>query len=153
MSDAARPQLSDITRALTQIADRVLGSNKPGLEPYVSGTLKLVLRELETYIPGLDAQPNPDAARAFGEAAEIALRDGDAREAMSYALRGLSCAPHHPHLWYLAGAACVEVGGLEPAVRMMTHALWIHPGHRDARRDLDALTSFLEGQEDSGRAA
>jgi hypothetical protein len=153
MSDATRPQLTDITRALTQIADRVLASNKPGLEPYVSGTLKLVLRELETYIPGLDEPPNPEAARAFGEAAEIALRDGDAREGMSYALRGLSCAPHHPHLWYVAGAACVEVGGLEPAVRMMRHALWIHPGHRDARRDLDALTAFLDRNEGEDRAA
>lgn len=152
MSEAARPQLSDITRALTQMADRVLASRKAGLEPYVSGTLKLVLRELETWIPGLEPPPNPDAARAFAEATEIALRDGDAREAFSYALRGLSCAPHHPHLWYLAGAACVEVGGIEPAMRMMQHALWIHPGHRDARRDLEALTSFLDGHE-GGRAA
>lgn len=153
MSEAARPQIADLTRTLAQLADRVLAARTPGLEPYVSGTVRLVLRELETWIPGLDAPPNAEAARAFADAAEVALRDGDEREALSYSLRGLSCAPHHPHLWYIAGAACVEIGGIETALRMMHHALWIHPGHRDARRDLDALTSFLEGHEGEDRAA
>jgi len=36
---------------------------------------------------------------------------------------------------------------------MLHHALWIHPGHVDARRDLEALTSFFDGAEGGERAA
>ena len=153
MSDTPRPQLSDVTRALAQLADRVLAEKTPGLDPFVASTLKLVMRELEMYIPGLDPPANADAAKAFSEAAEIAIRGGDEREALSYALRGLSCSPHDPSLWYLAGSACIEAGGVETALRMLHHALWIHPGHRDARRDLEALTSFFDGAEGGERAA
>ena len=148
MTDSPRPTLSDVTRALAHLADRVLTRKTPGLEPYVAHTLKLVMGELELLIPGLDSAPNAEAARAFAEAAEIALRDGDEREALSYALRGLSCSPHDPVLWYYAGSACVEVGGLEMALRLLWHALWIHPGYADARRDLDSLTSFFDAGED-----
>lgn len=148
MTDSPRPTLSDVTRALAHLADRVLTRKTLGLEPYVSHTLKLVMGELELLIPGLDPAPNAEAARAFAEAAEIALRENDEREALSYALRGLSCSPHDPVLWYHAGSACVEVGSLEMAMRLLWHALWIHPGYADARRDLDSLTSFFDGGED-----
>ena len=148
MTDSPRPTLSDVTRALAHLADRVLTRKTPGLEPYVAHTLKLVMGELERLIPGLDPAPNAEAARAFAEAAGIALRDGDEREALSYALRGLSCSPHDPVLWYWAGSASVEVGSLEMAMRMLWHALWIHPGYPQARRDLDALTSFFDRGED-----
>ena len=145
MTDSPRPTLNDVTRALAHLADRVLTRKTMGLEPYVAHTLKLVMGELELLIPGLDPAPNAEAARAFAEAAEIALRDGEEREALSYALRGLSCSPHDPVLWYRAGSACVEVGSLEMALRLLWHALWIHPGYADAHRDLDALTSFFDG--------
>lgn len=148
MTDSPRPTLNDVTRALAHLADRVLTRKSLGLEPYVSHTLKLVMGELEMLIPGLDPAPNAEAARAFAEAAEIALRDGDEREALSYALRGLSCSPHDPVLWYRAGAACVEAGSLEMAMRLFWHALWINPGYEAARRDLDSLTSFFDGGED-----
>jgi len=148
VTDSPRPTLSDVTRALAHLADRVLTRKTLGLEPYVSHTLKLVMGELELLIPGLDPAPNAEAARAFAEAAEIALRENDEREALSYALRGLSCSPHDPVLWYHAGSACVEVGSLEMAMRLLWHALWIHPGYADARRDLDSLTSFFDGGED-----
>ena len=147
MSDASRPQLGDITRAFAQLADRALTMKSAGLDPFVAGTLRLALRELELYIPGLEPPQNAEAARAFGDAAEIAIRNGDEREALSYALRGLSCSPHDPTLWYLAGSACIELGGIETAIRMLHHALWIHPGHREARRDLESLTSFFDGAE------
>lgn len=153
MSDSPRPQLSDVTRALAQLADRVLGERTTGLDPFVASTLKLVMRELELYIPGLEPPANGEAARAFGEAAEIAIRNGEEREALSYALRGLSCSPHDPVLWYLGGSACIEIGGIETAMRMLHHALWIHPGHQDARRDLESLTSFFDGGEAGERAA
>lgn len=148
MTDSPRPTLNDVTRALAHLADRVLTRKSMGLEPYVTHTLKLVMGELELLIPGLDPAPNAEAARAFAEAAESALRDGEEREALSYALRGLSCSPHDPVLWYRAGSACVEVGSLEIALRLLWHALWINPGYADAHRDLDALTSFLDSGED-----
>jgi hypothetical protein len=148
VTDSPRPTLSDVTRALAHLADRVLTRKTAGLEPYVAHTLKLVIGELELLIPGLDPAPNAEAARAFAEAAEIALRGGDEREALSYALRGLSCSPHDPVLWYWAGSASVEVGSLEIAMRLLWHALWIHPGYPEARRDLDALTSFFDRGED-----
>jgi hypothetical protein len=148
LTDSPRPTLNDVTRALAHLADRVLTRKSPGLEPYVTHTLKLVMGELELLIPGLDPAPNAEAARAFAEAAEIALRDGDEREALSYALRGLSCSPHDPVLWYRAGSACVELGGVEMAMRLMWHALWIHPGYGDAHRDLNSLTAFFDHGED-----
>jgi len=146
--DSPRPTLNDVTRALAHLADRVLTHKSVGLEPYVAHTLKLVMGELELLIPGLDPAPNAEAARAFAEAAEIALREGEEREALSYALRGLSCSPHDPVLWYQAGSACVEVGSLEMALRLLWHALWINPGYADAHRDLAALTSFFDAGED-----
>ena len=148
MTDSPRPTLNDVTRALAHLADRVLTHKSVGLEPYVAHTLKLVMGELELLIPGLDPAPNAEAARAFAEAAEIALREGEEREALSYALRGLSCSPHDPVLWYQAGSACVEVGSLEMALRVLWHALWINPGYADAHRDLAALTSFFDAGED-----
>ena len=147
MSESPRPQISDVTRALAHVADRVLTRKALGLEPYVAHTLRLVLNELELMIPGLEPAPNQEAARAFAEAAETSLRNGEEREALSYALRGLSCSPHHPVLWYYAGSACIEIGALEIAMRLLLHALWIHPGYKDARRDLDALTSFFDTSE------
>jgi tetratricopeptide (TPR) repeat protein len=148
VTDSPRPTLNDVTRALAHLADRVLTHKSVGLEPYVAHTLKLVMGELELLIPGLDPAPNAEAARAFAEAAEIALREGEEREALSYALRGLSCSPHDPVLWYQAGSACVEVGSLEMALRVLWHALWINPGYADAHRDLAALTSFFDAGED-----
>jgi hypothetical protein len=148
VTDSTPPTLSDVSRALAHLADRVLVRKTLGLEPYVAHTLKLVLGELQQLIPGLEPAPNAEAARAFSEASEVALRDGDEREAFSYALRGLSCSPHDPILWYRAGSACIEVGNLEMAMRLLWHALWIHPGYQDARRDLDALTSFFDHGED-----
>jgi len=141
VTDSTRPTLNDVTRALAHLADRVLTRKSPGLEPYVTHTLKLVMGELELLIPGLDPAPNAEAARAFAEAAEIALRDGNEREALSYALRGLSCSPHDPVLWYRAGSACVEVGSLEMAMRLLWHALWIHPGYGESSSSIWAVSS------------
>jgi len=117
----------------------------------VAHTLKLALQELELHIPGLDTPPNADAAKAFAQAAETSLSRGGERDALAYALRGLSCSPHDPTLHYLAASACIELGGVETALRLLYHTLWIHPGHLNARRDLDALRSFLEGDEGEDR--
>ena len=54
-------------------------------------------------------------------------------------------------LCYQAACACIELGGVETALRLLYHTLWIHPGHANARRDLEALRSFLEGEEGEER--
>jgi hypothetical protein len=76
-------------------------------------------------------------------AAHAALEDGDAREALARSVRGLALSPHDPGLFYIAASACFEFGSVEDAVRLLRHTLWIHPGHRQARRDLSALNLYL----------
>ncbi len=153
MPDSSHPTILDITLALSRLSDRVADARSPGLEPYVSFTLRRAMAELELHIPGLEAPPDAEAAEHFTRSAEGALADGEDREALSTALRGLSCAPHHPQLCYLAASACFELGAVEDALRLLYHTLWIHPGHRQARIDLEALTAFLEGPEEEENAA
>ncbi|HTM57535.1 MAG TPA: hypothetical protein VL123_03895 [Candidatus Udaeobacter sp.] len=153
MPDSSHPSILDITLALSRLADRVSDSDTPVVEPYVTFTLRRALAELELHIPGLDPPPDPDSAEHFRQSAEHALEDGDDREALSRALRGLACAPHDPQLFYLAASACFEMGAVEDALRLLYHTLWIHPGHRLARTDLEALTAFLDGSEDGEKAA
>jgi hypothetical protein len=151
--DSSHPSILDITLALSRLADRVSDTDVAGVEPYVSFTLRRALAELELHIPGLDSPPDPDAAEMFCSAAEKALADGDDREALSRALRGLACSPHDPNLCYVASSACFEMGAVEDALRLLYHTLWIHPGHHLARTDLEALTAFLEGPEEGEQAA
>ena len=143
MSDSTQPTLQDVLDALGRLADRVATSPRSRLDPFVSSTLRRSTAELRTYIPGLDAPPDPEAARFLVRASYSALEDGDAREGLARALRGLSFSPHHPGLWFVAASACFEYGAVEDAVRLLRHTLWIHPGHPAARRDLEALTAYL----------
>jgi hypothetical protein len=144
VSESNHPTISDITLALARLADRVGESTAIGLEPYVRYTMRRALQELELHIPGLDEPPDPESAQRYAVAAEAALTRGQDREALARALRGLACAPHHPHLFYLAASACFELGAIEDALRLLYHTLWIHPGHVRARQDLEAITGFLE---------
>jgi tetratricopeptide (TPR) repeat protein len=154
VSDSTHPTISDITLALARLADRVAESNALGLEPYVRYTLRRALQELELHIPGLDEPPDLESAQRYAIAAEAALTRGQDREALARALRGLACAPHHPHLFYLAASACFELGAVEDSLRLLYHTLWIHPGHVRARQDLEAITGFLEEtEEDEGDIA
>jgi hypothetical protein len=139
------PTLQEILQSLAYAADRVLVDSSKRLDPFCEATVRRALSELERRIPGLEAPPNADAAHAFLLAGREALERGDERECLAYALRGLSCSPHDPQLCYMSAAACVELGAVETALRLLYHTLWIHPGHVPARRDLEALTAFLEG--------
>ncbi len=141
------PSQSEIATALAQLADRVSRAEEDTLDPFVTHTLRAAVNALEYHIPGLESPPDTDAARGLLRGSEAALQRGDAREALSRALHGLSFAPHDPLLWYAAGSACFELGQVEDALRILCHVLWIHPGHRAARTDLDALTAFFEGEE------
>ena len=153
MSESSHPSLSDITRALASLADRVAAADETPPEPFVSERLRASVTALQTFIPGLEPAPDLDAARGLMRGAELALQRGDGREALERALRGLSYAPHHPGLWYVAASATFELGGVEDALRLLYHTLWIHPGHRAARDDLHALTAFFEGNDEGERAA
>ena len=153
MSAPSRPSLSEITKALASLADRVAESNETPPEPFVSERLRATVAALQVFIPGLDPAPDLEAARGLLQGAEVALQRGDGREGLSRALRGLSFAPHHPGLWYVAASASFELGGVEDALRLLYHTLWIHPGHRAARDDLQALTAFFEGNDEGERAA
>jgi hypothetical protein len=96
------------------------------------------------HIPGLYTPPDVGAAAALASASADALRRGKLRAGLARALRGLSFAPHHPELHYLAASATLQLGAAEEAVRLLQHALWIHPGFEPARRDLEALSAFHE---------
>lgn len=143
MSESAQPNLQDILDALERLADRVAVSPTSRLDPFISSSIRRACEELRRFIPGLDTPPDPDAARFLARSAYAALEDGDAREALARALRGLSFAPHHPNLFFAAASACFEYGAVEDAIRLLRHTLWIHPGHTAARRDLGALTAYL----------
>jgi hypothetical protein len=143
VSDSTQPTLEEILAALERLGDRVATGASSRLDGFVSLSLRRACEELRRYIPGLDLPPDAEGARFMARAAHAALEDGNAREALSRALRGMALAPHHPGLYYLAASACFEFGAVEDAVRLLRHTLWIHPGHRPARRDLSALNLYL----------
>lgn len=143
MSESAHPTLQDILDAFERLAERVAASPASRLDPFVSVSLRRACEELRRYIPGLDAPPDPEAARFLARAAYAAMEDNDAREALARALRGLSFSPHHPGLFFVAATACFEFGAVEDAIRLLRHTLWIHPGHTSARRDLEALSAYM----------
>lgn len=147
------PTLQEVLQSLAYAADRVLAEKTPRLDPFCEATIRRALAELELRIPGLEEPPNADAAASFLTAGREALERGEEREALAYALRGMSCSPHDPHLSFLAATSCIELGSVETALRLLYHTLWIHPGHQAARRDLEALTAFLEGQSGEDKAA
>ncbi len=148
-----QPSIGDITRAFVDLADRVAESDSRRLDRYTDQTLRDAAYHLEFFIPGLDPVEEADAARALARAAQQALDHGDEREALARALRGLSFSPHDPVLFYLAACACFEYGAVEVALRLLYHTLWIHPGHRAARADLEAMSAFLDDSGEEDRAA
>jgi hypothetical protein len=143
LSESALPTMQDILDAFERLSERVAAAPSSRLDPFVSASLRRACEELRRFIPGLEPPPDADAARFLSRAAYAALEDGDSREGLSRALRGLSFAPHHPGLFFAAASACFEYGAVEDAIRLLRHTLWIHPGHVSARRDMEALTAYL----------
>lgn len=150
-NDSWHLTLEEITRSFVDLADRVSNERERWLDPYVDEAIRDLVYHLELHIPGLDTPPDPEAATALANASRAALERGDEQEALSRALRGLAFSPHDPALFYLLSASCFEFGSVETAMRLLYHTLWIHPGHREARADLEALSAFLEDEE--GRSA
>lgn len=143
MSDSTQPSMQEILDALERVADRVATGSSSRLDGFVSLSLRRACEELRRFIPGLDPAPDAEGARFLARAGHASLEDGNAREALARALRGMALSPHHPGLHYLAASACFEFGAVEDAMRLLRHTLWIHPGHRPARRDLSALNLYL----------
>ena len=142
MSTTPGPTLDEIRRILIDLARQVVATEDSTLDPVIRAGIRRAVDELERFIPGLDTPPDPEGARHMVSATGNALLAGRARIALSRALRGLSYAPHHPELHYLAASACFELASAGEAVSLLAHTLWINPGHEKARRELEALSAF-----------
>ncbi len=152
MSESSRPSLDEIAVVFAHLADRVAAERARTLDPVVRLSMTRALSELRRHIPGLYTPPDVGAAAALVSASADALRRGRLRAGLARALRGLSFAPHHPELHYLAANACLQLGAAEEAIRLLQHALWIHPGYQPARRDLEALSAFHEQAQATGES-
>jgi len=140
--ESSRPSLDEIAVVLAHLSDRVSLERGATLDPFVRLSIARAVTELRRHIPGLYVPPDVEAAAALATAAADSLRRGRHRSALSRALRGLSFSPHHPELHYLAGTACLHLGAVEASLRLLQHALWIHPGYEPARQDLESLAAF-----------
>ena len=145
MREPSRISLHDIAVVLSHLADRVGADPGPGLDPIVTSSLRRAVDELRRHIPGLVEPIDPVAARAHRIAGDGALQDGRHREALAHALAGLAYSPHDPNLHYLAASTCFELGAPRDAIELLQHVLWIHPGHPQARIDLESLAAYTEG--------
>jgi tetratricopeptide (TPR) repeat protein len=142
----SRPSLDEISTVFAHLADRVAAERGRSLDPIIRLSITRSVVELKRHIPGLYEPPDASAAAAMATAAADALRKGRLRAALSRALRGLSFSPHHPELHYLAANACLQLAAVEEAIRLLQHALWIHPGYAPAMQDLQAIAA-LNGDE------
>lgn len=145
MRESSRISLHDIAVVLSHLADRVAADRAPGLDPIVTASLRRAIEELRRHIPGLVEPLDPETARGHRIAGDAALRDGRHREALAHALAGLAYSPHDPNLHYLAASSCFELGAPRDAIELLQHVLWIHPGHPQARLDLESLAAYTEG--------
>ena len=143
------PTLEEIRSILADMARCVVADEEPTLDPVIRAGIRRAVDELERFIPGLDPAPDAEGARHMVSAAGNALLAGRSRVALARALRGLSYAPHHPELHYLAASACFELAAASEAISLLVHTLWIHPGHEKARRELETLSVYGPGEEPS----
>ncbi|TMQ70565.1 MAG: hypothetical protein E6K80_08130 [Candidatus Eisenbacteria bacterium] len=147
MSATPSPTIEEIRSILADMARCVTADEDPTLDPVIRAGIRRAVDELERFIPGLDPAPDPEGARHMVSAAGNALLAGRPRVALARALRGLSYAPHHPELHYLAASSCFELAAASEAVSLLAHTLWIHPGHEKARLELETLSVFGPGDD------
>lgn len=151
MAEYEGPTLQNVSEALHRLADRAEDTCRLCVEPYIVFTLELAMNVLEKQVPGLD---DSDAHRSAHDVAGQWLWEADTlhqqgymADAMAAALHGLGCDPHCPQLWRTAGLACRGLGNIDLTIRMLWHALWIHPGYTAARHDLEALVEQHGGHD------
>ena len=147
MSATPAPSLEEIRSILADMARCVAADEDPTLDPVIRAGIRRAVDELERFIPGLDPAPDAEGARHMVSASGNALLAGRPRTALARALRGLSYAPHHPELHYLAASSCFELAAPSEAVSLLAHTLWINPGHEKARRELETLSVFGSGDD------
>jgi hypothetical protein len=141
MSKTPQRAIDEVQAALADLAHRVVVDPGASLDLELRDRLLDLTDELELFIPGLDPPSDPNAARQLTAAAAAALAHGRARIALARALRGLSYAPHHAELFYLASSASFELAATTEAVRLLAHTLWVNPGHARARSEMDAISA------------
>lgn len=146
-----QPDMTFLLNLFARLSLRIGASKSERLDRFVAAGMRYGMTQLRQFIPGLDAPPDPQAARFASRAAYTSLENRDAREALSQALHGLVYSPHHPGLWYVIASACFEFGAVEDAILCLRHTLWIHPGHPSATRDLEALTQYMQGESAAGQ--
>jgi len=147
VSTTPGPTIEEIRTVLADLARCAATDEDPMLDPVIRAGVRRAVDELERFIPGLDTPPDPEGARHMVSAAGNALLAGRPRIALARALRGMSYSPHHPELHYLAASACFELAATREAIALLSHTLWIHPGHEKARRELEALSAFDGGDD------
>lgn len=147
MSRSSQLTLPELNRALGRLAGYVGKHHEWSSDngQYVREGLRSIISHLQYFIPGLDQPLDRDLAHSFLESAQQTLRQGQNRTALFCTLHGLGFAPLDARLWYIGATAAYELGEAELAVLMLQQTLWINPGYRDARADLEALMAFLEG--------
>jgi hypothetical protein len=151
VSESTSPSIIEIRRGLAALAKRIGAVRERSIDPCDIATLMRLIVALEAFIPGLDEAPDSHGAAAQETAAQGALMHARPGLALSRALHGLSLAPHHPGLHHLVANACLDLGWVREATRILLHVLWIHPGHVGARSDLDAaglVRPMARGDED-----
>ena len=141
MSNTPHRALDEVQAALADLAHRVVVDPGSSLDLDLRDRLLDLTDELELFIPGLEPPADPNAARQLTAAAAAALAHGRPRIALARSLRGLSYAPHHAELFYLASSACFELAATTEAVRLLAHTLWVNPGHARARGEMEALSA------------
>lgn len=149
MSRSSQPTFPQLCNALGNLARCVAEHHEWSAENgrYVREGLRSIISHLQHFIPGLDPPPDPERAYQSFRTSQSALLWGHERQVFGTALEGLSFAPHDSRLWYVGATAAFDLGEVELAILMLYHILWINPGHKAARDDLEALTTFFEGAE------
>lgn len=138
------PELADWC---DQLAARIRYDWQDKLSGYIRKSIRDLIYRLEKTTPGLERPFDMTMVTYRLSHGHYALKLGRPVQATVHALHGLKGQPHNPDLFYLFGSALFELGEVELAMRALCHVLWINPGNKAARADLEALSAFLDDQE------
>lgn len=146
-----KSSLSDTCRQLDNLGDRVGHQGQTAVDSSFLRRVERIIRDLEqmnSAIPGFYEAPDRQAGLLCLNKAQNMSLGGNFEGSLREALFGLRFSPQDSGLWYAVGKSLFEFGHKETALRAMDHALWIHPGHKDARRDATAIRSLIAEEKD-----
>lgn len=141
----------DVARTLLYLSMRLRHERLGPLPAYVEEALGAIMDELACDIPGLGPAPRQSAADHLRERAARFFRIGRFRESLVCTISGLAVAPYDCRLWHQLGLLGWEFDESELALELIGFALWINPGHTDARSDQIGIKEFLERGTDDRR--